>query len=94
MLLLEAWKRDAEVRAVRLLLPPSHLPQKARQSAAVLKRVPFSSSTKYMATIVAAPNGRARVLCTGAAEVVIKLCTRTLNDDGKVWMPSVRARCV
>lgn len=92
MLLLEAWKLDAEVRAGMPLLPPSEPPQKARQSAAVLKRVPFSSSTKYMVTVVAAPNGRARVLCTGAAEVVIKLCTRTLNADGKV--PSVRARCV
>lgn len=55
-----------------------------RQRAVILKRVPFSSEAKLMATFMALSDGRVRTLCTGAPDVIIPRCTNYLGLDGKV----------
>lgn len=64
-----------------------------RQRAEVLRRVPFSSEAKLMATTVASSEGTARVLCTGAPDVVLPRCTRALAHDGKVTALSDSKSC-
>jgi len=47
-----------------------------------LEEIPFESLTKYMAVLVDMPGKRA-VLVKGAPEVVIEMCSSTLDDSGQ-----------
>ena len=49
-----------------------------RGNANVVQLLPFDSKRKYMATVIALPNNRFRLLVTGASEIVLSKCQ-------KVW---------
>ena len=46
-----------------------------RDSARVIEQLPFSTERKYMATVVAASDGRNLLLVKGAPEIVMALCS-------------------
>lgn len=60
-----------------------------RSSAEVLARLPFSTMTKFMATIIKRPSGERLLLLKGAPEIVLRLCGlkagmeryQVINDD-------------
>ncbi|KAG4304330.1 hypothetical protein PORY_002305 [Pneumocystis oryctolagi] len=51
-----------------------------RANANVLQFIPFSSSRKYMASIVSLPNGGARLYIKGASEVLLERSSYILDD--------------
>lgn len=51
-----------------------------RTSNTVLRVYPFDSAKKYMATVIAKPEGGVRLLIKGAAEVMVGLCTE-IHDE-------------
>ena len=57
-----------------------------RKANRALKRWAFTSTRKRMSTIIPSnsKHGGFRLLCKGAAEQVIQLCSFFLNEDGKL----------
>ncbi|KAK4749877.1 hypothetical protein SAY87_027326 [Trapa incisa] len=49
----------------------------------VLKVEPFSSDRKKMSVLVARPDGGVRAFCKGASEIILRMCDKILNEDGK-----------
>ena len=43
-------------------------------------QLPFSTMTKFMATIISTPDGKRRLLLKGAPEIVMRLCNKTVGD--------------
>ncbi|OLN81411.1 Calcium-transporting ATPase 2-like protein 5 [Colletotrichum chlorophyti] len=54
--------------------------QEDRSNATVVQVIPFDSAVKYMVTVVKLPNGRYRAYVKGASEILLKNCTKVLND--------------
>lgn len=50
-----------------------------RDSARVIEQLPFSTERKYMATVVAASDGRNLLLVKGAPEIVMAMCSSVGN---------------
>ncbi|KAI4333057.1 hypothetical protein L6164_017911 [Bauhinia variegata] len=52
----------------------------------IVKVEPFNSNRKKMSVLVALPGGsnRFRAFCKGASEIVVKMCDKVINADGKV----------
>jgi Ca2+ transporting ATPase len=46
------------------------------------KQFTFSSTRKRMSTRIRLPNGKYRVYCKGAAEMVVDLCTKRMSNNG------------
>jgi P-type Ca2+ transporter type 2C len=51
-----------------------------RSHARVVYLLPFDSTRKYMATVVRLDNGKYRLFVKGAAEILLRNCTRVLHD--------------
>lgn len=52
-----------------------------RETYKVLRVYPFDSAKKFMATVIALPEGGVRVLVKGAAEVMVGLCTSIFDES-------------
>ncbi|XP_061353498.1 putative calcium-transporting ATPase 11, plasma membrane-type isoform X2 [Gastrolobium bilobum] len=52
----------------------------------IVKIEPFNSVRKKMSVLVALPDGnnKSRAFCKGASEIVVKMCDKVVNADGKV----------
>ncbi|KAL2591408.1 hypothetical protein AAZV13_12G010500 [Glycine max] len=52
----------------------------------IVKVEPFNSIRKKMSVLVALPDGtnKYRAFCKGASEIVVKMCEKVVNADGKV----------
>ncbi len=51
-----------------------------RESNDTLGQLPFSTMTKFMATVIATADGKRRLLLKGAPEIVMRLCDKTAGD--------------
>lgn len=51
-----------------------------RESNDTLGQLPFSTMTKFMATVIATADGKRRLLLKGAPEIVMRLCDKTTGD--------------
>lgn len=63
------WLRDAGVDYMTV-----------RESCKILTQLPFSTLTKFMATVIATPSGERVLLLKGAPEIVMNLCGLTWDD--------------
>ncbi|GJC91955.1 calcium-transporting ATPase [Colletotrichum higginsianum] len=63
--------------------------QEERTNANVVQVVPFDSAVKYMATVVKLPDGKYRAYVKGASEILLKQCTRVLDDPSGSELSSV-----
>ncbi|EFR01495.1 calcium-transporting ATPase [Nannizzia gypsea CBS 118893] len=52
----------------------------ARANAEIVQLVPFDSGRKCMAAVVKLPSGNYRMLVKGASEILIKKCTKVIED--------------
>jgi len=52
----------------------------SRDSCEVLSQLPFSTMTKFMATVVDSSTGKRLLLLKGAPEIVMRLCNRVVED--------------
>ncbi|PSS33551.1 Calcium-transporting ATPase [Actinidia chinensis var. chinensis] len=52
------------------------------QQFEILEVWPFNSSTKRRSVLVACPEGGGRVFCTGAAEIILRECTKIVCNNG------------
>ncbi|KAL9247741.1 hypothetical protein vseg_021142 [Gypsophila vaccaria] len=48
-----------------------------------LKVEPFNSNKKKMSVLVALPSGKLRAFCKGASEIVLAMCDKVLDPNGK-----------
>ena len=51
-----------------------------RDGNEILAQLPFSTMTKFMATVIATADGKRLLLVKGAPEIVMRLCDRTVGD--------------
>ncbi len=51
-----------------------------REGYEILGQLPFSTMTKFMATIIVSDNGKHRLLLKGAPEIVMRLCDKTVGE--------------
>jgi P-type Ca2+ transporter type 2C len=58
--------------------------QDIRRNSKILDVIPFSSDRKRMSTVIELPNGRRRLYCKGAAEIVLKRCSTFLSMHGDI----------
>jgi len=63
---------------------PSMPYRKIRADHPKLSSISFSSKRKRMSTLVKTADGRCRLYCKGASEMVMALCTLYLDTEGKV----------
>lgn len=52
-----------------------------RSKSKVLRVYPFDSAKKFMATVIARPNGGSRLLVKGAAELMVSKCTSIYDES-------------
>ncbi|XP_047320075.1 calcium-transporting ATPase 4, plasma membrane-type-like [Impatiens glandulifera] len=55
-----------------------------RREIGVLKVEPFNSVKKKMSVLVLLPDGRKRVFCKGASEIILGFCTNMVDINGEV----------
>ncbi|KAJ1418535.1 P-type ATPase [Sesbania bispinosa] len=58
----------------------------------VIKVEPFNSVRKKMSVLVALPDNKSRAFCKGASEIVLKMCDKVVNADGKVVLLNEQQR--
>nr|KYP67978.1 Putative calcium-transporting ATPase 11, plasma membrane-type [Cajanus cajan] len=60
----------------------------------IVKVEPFNSVRKKMSVLVAIPDGtnKFRAFCKGASEIVLELCDKVVNEDGKVILLNEQQR--
>ena len=51
-----------------------------RENNETLAQLPFSTMTKFMATVIANENGKRLLLLKGAPEIVMRLCDKSMGD--------------
>lgn len=55
-----------------------------REESAIVKVEPFNSVKKRMSVLVSLPNnGGFRAFCKGASEIILNMCNKIINADGK-----------
>ncbi|XP_027349218.1 calcium-transporting ATPase 4, plasma membrane-type-like isoform X3 [Abrus precatorius] len=66
-----------------------------RRGYKILKVEPFNSVRKKMSVLVGVPNGGVRAFCKGASEIILKMCDKIIDCNGKVVdLPEDRANDV
>lgn len=55
-----------------------------RSESRIIKVEPFNSVRKRMTVVVMLPNGKYRVYCKGASEIILKMCNKGLDGSGSV----------
>ncbi|KAI4348669.1 hypothetical protein L6164_009366 [Bauhinia variegata] len=59
----------------------------------ILKVEPFNSVRKKMSVLVGLPNGGVRAFCKGASEIILEMCDKIIDDNGKsVELPEHQAK--
>uniref|UniRef100_A0A7N0USN7 Calcium-transporting ATPase n=1 Tax=Kalanchoe fedtschenkoi TaxID=63787 RepID=A0A7N0USN7_KALFE len=56
---------------------------KIREECSILKVEPFNSVRKKMSVLVSLPGGGRRAFCKGASEIVLGMCDKIVNENGK-----------
>ncbi|GAB2295561.1 Alpha carbonic anhydrase 4 [Dionaea muscipula] len=54
-----------------------------RREFKILNEEPFNSVRKKMSVLVALPGGGKRAFCKGASEIVLRMCSRTIDANGE-----------
>ncbi|GAB4851634.1 Alpha carbonic anhydrase 4 [Ancistrocladus abbreviatus] len=54
-----------------------------RQDYKILKVEPFNSVRKKMSVLSARPEGGIRAFCKGASEIILRMCNKTIDSNGK-----------
>ncbi|XP_074286529.1 putative calcium-transporting ATPase 11, plasma membrane-type [Silene latifolia] len=54
-----------------------------QNNSKIVKVEPFNSIRKKMSVLVALPSGEFRAFCKGASEIVLAMCDKVLDPDGK-----------
>ncbi|GMH20172.1 hypothetical protein Nepgr_022013 [Nepenthes gracilis] len=54
-----------------------------RQEYKITRVEPFNSIRKKMAVLVALPGGGIRAFCKGASEIILRMCNKIMDSDGK-----------
>lgn len=54
-----------------------------RQEIKILKIEPFNSVKKTMVVLVALPDGNVRAFCKGASEIILSMCDKMVDSNGK-----------
>ena len=54
-----------------------------RKEYKIVKVEPFNSIKKKMSVLVALPDGRLRAFCKGASEIILSMCDKIVDHDGK-----------
>jgi len=54
-----------------------------KKETKIVKIEPFNSDRKRMSVLVALPSGGYRAFCKGASEIVLKMCDKILDPNGK-----------
>lgn len=49
----------------------------------IIKVEPFNSNKKKMSVLVSVPGGKIRAFCKGASEIILGLCDKIIDKDGK-----------
>lgn len=65
-------------------MPYKDIRRRYPEEQAGRKQFTFSSARKRMSTRVMLPNGKYRIFCKGAAEMVVDLCTKKVTAHGEV----------
>ncbi|XP_026427689.1 calcium-transporting ATPase 4, plasma membrane-type-like isoform X2 [Papaver somniferum] len=55
-----------------------------RQEFKIVKVEPFNSVRKRMSVLVSLPNGGSRAFCKGASEIILKMCSKIIDDKGEI----------
>ncbi|KAE8688901.1 Calcium-transporting ATPase 3, plasma membrane-type [Hibiscus syriacus] len=64
-----------------------------RRQSKILKVEPFNSDRKRMSVLVTFPDGRTQAFCKGAPEIVLQMCEKVVDCNGKlVHLSEERAR--
>lgn len=63
--------------------------QQERSNANIVQVVPFDSANKYMACVVALPNGKFRIYAKGASEILLDKCARVLKDPSSSVLTTI-----
>ncbi|KAG9454755.1 hypothetical protein H6P81_007659 [Aristolochia fimbriata] len=63
-----------------------------RQESSILKVEPFNSVRKKMSVLVSLPGGKARVHCKGASEIILRMCDKMVDQNGKIISLSEKER--
>ena len=58
--------------------------QDIRRNSMIFDVIPFSSERKRMSTVIGLPNGRRRLYCKGAAEIILERCSTFLSMHGEI----------
>ncbi|XP_041024479.1 calcium-transporting ATPase 4, plasma membrane-type-like [Juglans microcarpa x Juglans regia] len=66
-----------------------------RREFKILKVQPFNSDRKKMSVLVALPDGGVRAFCKGASEIVLRMCDKVVDCNGRsVPLPKEQAKNV
>ncbi|KAI3835678.1 hypothetical protein MKX03_015281 [Papaver bracteatum] len=55
-----------------------------RQEFKIVKVEPFNSVRKRMSVLVSLPTGGSRAFCKGASEIILKMCSKIIDDKGEI----------
>jgi len=63
--------------------------QEERENANVVQVMPFDSAVKFMASVVKLPNGKFRAYIKGASEILLRKCTKVIEDPNAAELTAV-----
>ncbi|XP_068662451.1 putative calcium-transporting ATPase 11, plasma membrane-type [Aristolochia californica] len=63
-----------------------------RHESTILKVEPFNSVRKKMSVLVSLPGGKPRVYCKGASELILRMCDKIVDRNGKIISLSEKER--
>ncbi|MCL7043564.1 hypothetical protein MKW94_012400 [Papaver nudicaule] len=66
-----------------LVMGGDHFDSK-RHEFKIVKVEPFNSVRKRMSVLGSLPNGGSRAFCKGASEIILKMCSKIIDDNGEI----------